>query len=272
VSNVPKLGGHRYPLTLKRAVRPAVLRVRYAGVRRQDVMLASYPRSGSTWLRFLLTEALTGRTAEWGDVNRTIPYVGGHRDAPALLADGGRLLKTHDRAAGPCERAVLMVRDPRDVVVSEYRWFLRGGYDRDLETFLTSFLDGSISLFGFWGDHTRFWLDGPLAGSGRLLLTRFEDLRADPAATARSVAAFAGAHVDDAAIRAAVDGNTIERSREKEERASTQDVKRHRTGGRFVGEGAVEAWRTKLSDEQIRRVEDRVGDLIDRLGYGHVAP
>jgi hypothetical protein len=262
---VPKLGGRRYPLVLKRAVRPAVLRIRYAGLRRHDVILASYPRSGSTWFRFLLTESLTGRSAEWSDVNRTIPYVGGHRDAPPFLTDGGRLVKTHDRASGPCERAILIVRDPRDVAVSEFRWFARGGYEGDLDTFLRSWLEGGLSLFGSWADNTRFWLDRHHAD--RLHVVRFEDLRTDPFVRTRDALAFAGASADDAAVRAAVEGNTIERSREKEARAGAEDVKQHRTGERFVGEGAVEAWRTKLTDEQTRRVESHANDLLARLGY-----
>jgi Sulfotransferase domain len=263
---VPKLGGRSYPLVLKRAIRPAVVRIRYAGLRPHDVMLASYPRSGSTWFRFLLTESLTGRSAEWSDVNRAIPYVGGHRDAPPLLADGGRLVKTHDRAPGPCARAILIARDPRDVVVSEYRWYARGGYEGDLETFLRSWLQGGMSLFGSWAENTRFWLDGGLAPDN-LHVVRFEDLRSDPFAATRDALAFAGASVSDAAVRAAVDGNTIERSREKESRAGTDDVKQHSTGVRFVGEGAVEAWKTKLTEQQTRRVEAHAGDLLARLRY-----
>jgi hypothetical protein len=263
---VPKLGGRRYPLFLKRAIRPAVLRIRYTGLRPQDVMLASYPRSGSTWFRFLLTESLTGSSAEWSDVNRTIPYVGGHRDAPPLLAGEGRLVKTHDRAAGPCERAILIVRDPRDVAVSEYRWFARGGYEGDLETFLRSWLEGSLSLFGTWAENTRYWLDGNLAPHD-LHVVRFEDLRSDPFASTRDALVFAGASASDPAVRAAVDGNTIERSREKEARAGTDDVKQHRTGERFVGEGAVEAWKTKLTEQQTRRVEAHAVDLLERLRY-----
>jgi hypothetical protein len=262
-----RLGGYAYPMPLKRALRPLVRRVRYLGLTPRDTILASYPRSGSTWLRFMLAEALTGQSVEWDDVNRTIPYAGDHRAAPRLLPEGGRLIKTHDPDAGPCRRAALLVRDPRDVVVSEYRWWVRGGYDRDLGTFLRSFLSGEISIFGFWGDNTRYWLDSSLAGRGDLHVARFEDLRADPDGTLRAMLEFFRVDVAGSAVAAAVAANTIERSREKEERASTTDVRQHATGGRFVGEGAVEAWRAKLAPEQIRAVEDRTADLLVRLEY-----
>ena len=262
-----RVGMHRYPLWLKRAVRPVVLRVRYAGLRSEDLILASYPRSGSTWLRFLLLESLTGRRAEWKDVNRLIPYVGGHRSIPTLFPGGRRLVSTHDPKTGPCGRGILLVRDPRDVVLSYYRWTCLQGYDHDLETFLPSFLDGSLSLHGSWEKNTRFWLDSALQREGQLHLVRFEDLRVDAATTIRQILLYMGAAVSDDAIQSAVEGNTIARSREKEERSRPEDVRRYKAGGHFVHQGLVGAWRSTLTDDQVVRVEERVNDLLDRLGY-----
>jgi Sulfotransferase domain len=268
-----RVGGYQYPLWLKRAIRPAVLLVRYAGLRTEDAILASFPRSGSTWLRFLLLESLTGNTAEWNDVNRLIPYVGGQRSIPALLPGDGRLVSTHDPRTGPCRRAVLLVRDPRDVVLSYYRWLSLHGYSHDLETFLPAFLDGRLTFHGAWSDNTRYWLDSAShRGGRRLCVVRFEDLRADSFETIRRILLFMDVEVSDDAIHRAVSGNTIERSREKEERAGPQDVKRYPSGGRFVGKGSVGTWQSKLTDDQVRQVEDRASDLLDRLGYGRVRP
>ena len=262
-----RFGNHQYPIWLKRAVRPAILQVRYAGVQPEDMVLASYPRSGSTWLRFLLTESLTGHPAEWNDVNRLIPYVGDHSGAASLLPHGGRLVKTHDRRSGRCKRGILLVRDPRDVFVSEYRWLVRGGYNHDIDTFLKAFLQGSLSLFGTWAEHTRYWLGSELERTGQMHLARFEDLRGDPAKVVRGILAFMDVRADDDFVDAAVASNTIERSREKEARASARDVKRFATKMRFVGEGSVEGWRAKLTREQIQQIENHAGDLLKVLGY-----
>ena len=92
------------------------------GLRPEDAILASYPRSGSTWLRFLLLESVTGQKAEWKNVNRLIPYVGGHRRIPALLPGNRRIVSTHDSRIGPSKQGLLLVRDPRDVSLSYFRW------------------------------------------------------------------------------------------------------------------------------------------------------
>ena len=64
---------HKASKTLLRA---PVIWMRHRGIDRNDIMIASYPRSGNTWLRFLLTKILTGRSAAFDDVNNVIPEIG----------------------------------------------------------------------------------------------------------------------------------------------------------------------------------------------------
>lgn len=262
-----KVGGWEYPMVLKRAARPVVRRIRYTGLRPEDTLLASYPRSGSTWLRFLLVEALTGQDAEWESLNRSIPDAGAHRRAPRMLGGKGRLVKTHDRAVGPCRRAIYLARDGRDVALSEYRWWVRGGLKQDFDAFLAEWLRGSNSLFGFWGDHVAYWLDSALASRAALLVVRFEDLRTDTQASLRRIVRFLGAEVSDETIAAAIEHNSVGRSREKEERAPASEVRKHASTERFVGTGEVTRWRSNLSREQIEAIERRAGAALTRLGY-----
>ena len=85
----------RYQLSKSRLRVPLVWS-RHRGLKDQDVFVASYPRSGSTWLRFLLFETLTKNDAGFDNVNRMLPDVGMHADATPLLPNQGRLIKTHE--------------------------------------------------------------------------------------------------------------------------------------------------------------------------------
>jgi Sulfotransferase domain len=259
----------RLPVAMRRAIRPITARVRSIGIGPTDVLVASYPRSGSTWLRFLLTEVLTGEPAEWDAVNRTIPDVGRHLDAPATLASGGRLVKTHDRYAGRVRRVVYLVRDVRAVTLSEYRWILRGGERRTLDQHIEDTLEGRtpMSLFGLWSDHVAYWLESDHARRGDLLLIRFEDLRKDPEQMLREVVHFLGANPSDEDIAAAIENNTVRRMQAKEERAERADVAPGDERFRWVGQGSVTGWRARLSDRQIARIESRTTAGLARLGY-----
>lgn len=260
-----RLAGHDYPF--KRQLRPIVRFTRYRGLDERDALIAAYPKSGSTWLRFILTELVTGKDPEWRVVNETIPYVGGHRGAPSVLAARGRLLLTHDRASGRCRRVVYLVRDVRDVAVSSFRWAVRGGADVQLQAFLDRFVEGRTNPFGSWTAHVRYWLGSAAARRGDLHVVRYEDLRHDPIASVRGVVDHLGIQRSDEAIAEAVEDNELSRMREKERRAPALEVKTHASAEPFVGQGSLGSWRSKLSSTDVALFERFAHDELVRLGY-----
>jgi hypothetical protein len=249
----------------KRRIRPLVVRYRHRGIHGRDVFLASYPRSGSTWLRFMLYEALTGRTADFAVINRAIPYVGDQQRAPALLPQGGRLIKTHERFRPEGPKIVYLVRDIRSVLPSMYRQQVRAGYVGSMEDFFERALEGDVGPFGSWADHVRFWLGGS-TGHDQLLL-RFEDLRTVPAEVLGSILSFAGVEdVSDEVLRSAVRDNDLSAMKAKESRAPNDAIINRRDDLPFVGSGEAEGWRT-MDPVHLRRAEQEAGDLLRRLGY-----
>jgi estrone sulfotransferase len=260
-----KLVGHDYPF--KRHLRPIVRFTRYRGLDERDALIAAYPKSGSTWLRFILTELVTGDDPEWRVVNETIPYVGGHRRAPRALPDGGRLLLTHDRASGQCRRGVYLARDVRDVAMSSFRWAVRGGEEVELQTFLDRFVAGRINPFGSWTAHVRYWLGSDVARRGDLHVVRYEDLRHDPVASVRDVVDHLGIDRSNEEIARSIEHNELNRMRAKERRAPAVEVKARASAEPFVGQGSLGSWRSKLSSEDVALIDRSAHEELDRLGY-----
>ena len=256
------------PLALKKQVRRPVLWFRHLAVGPDDSLVCSYPRSGSTWLRFLLYEALTREPATFQAVNRAIPDPDGYRSAPGLLPSGGRLLKSHDRYGPKGKRVVYLVRDVRDVVVSEYRHHVREGTFRgELTDFLQPFLDGRITYFGSWSDHVRFWALDARVPPEDLLVLRYESLRESTVDRVADVLAFLDAVVGRSAVENAVRNNDIGRMRRKEEEAPEGVIHTVDSRMRFVGRGLVGGWEQELTEAQRDQIERRAGDVLARLGY-----
>src|SRR5690606_31106254 len=159
-----------------KVLRRPLVEVRRLGLGPDDALIASYPRSGTNWLMFLVAEAITGEPSQFGAVHRRIPYIGGQRRAPRLLPDGGRIVYTHETHPIGRRRAVYLVRDPRDVVLSEYRWQqMTGVFDGDLDTFVDAFVTGRGSPWGAWDRHVRRGLaraDEPGSPASRSSATR----------------------------------------------------------------------------------------------------
>jgi hypothetical protein len=238
--------------------------LRHRGLTPGDVFFGSYPRSGTTWSRFTLFEILTGRESGFGSVNAEICGVGKHKHATPVLPRNGRLISTHEQYRKEYKRAVYIVRDCRDVLLSEFAYttnleFFRG----DLDEFLRTFFRRKINPFGPWQRHVTSWLDSPLAGTSNLMVVRYEDLRRDPLEGFRLIIDYLGVSVSPERIRSAVANNALDKMKEKEriepQRASVK--------GRFVGNGVVQGWRSRLSPEQMQFVDQHAGSVLTRLGY-----
>jgi hypothetical protein len=238
--------------------------LRHRGITPTDVFWAAYPRSGSTWSRFTLYEILTGGEASFHAVNAAIRGVGRHQFGLHTLPGNGRLISSHEQYRTEYRKAIYMVRDARDVALSEFAYtsaleFFRG----DLDDFLEVFLRGKISGFGPWPRHVSSWLNSPIAGTDNLLLVRFEDLRQNPVDGFKRMAEFLGINVDEERVRRAITNNSLDRMREKER----VEPQRASVKGRFVRDGSVQGWRAKLSPAQERFFEQHAGSLLRSLGY-----
>jgi hypothetical protein len=232
-------------------------------------MLASYPRSGTTWLRFMLTEVLAGQDARFGPDDQPIIYVGGHADAPEILPGGGRLIFTHETVPVGDRRAIYVVRDPRSVALSEHRWLVRRGLaPASFERFLHEFLLGRSNPWGRWDAHVDKWLDGEAARAHHLRVVRFEDLREDPVTELAGVLTFLGSRPEPSIVEHAVENNTLDRMREKERKAPDRAFERGvRRDVRFVQEGATGGWRDELSPAHAEDIVRTFRAAMLRVGY-----
>ena len=258
--------------------------------------LASYPKSGNTWVRALI-DALSsggdpslnrlGESAQSGEailvmspsafeVDEILPL---HRRTWLELApkSGYRLAKTHAAwLPGPDgyptrwqpkgARAIYLVRDPRDVAVS---WAHHLGVPqskaidvmRDGMPFNTDRLD-PMSELPSWSEHVSSWLDQ--ADVPTLVLT-YERLSEETASCLADIASWLELPVtreqlDTAVSRCAFDNLVSQETIEGFVEAPAHDRP-------FFRRGEVGAWRSELAPELVRRVEDEQRDVMARMGY-----
>ena len=204
-----------------------------------------------------------------------------HRGVPPILPNGGRLIKTHEKYRKDYKKAVYLVRDVRDVFLSIYVRSVEYGLATivskgDIDSFLLSFLEGRVIHTGSWQQHTRSWLESPLAKNGNLLVVRYEDLRKNPEQKLQELLQFVGIPADSRAIRRAIENNTLQQMRAKEDKAKkageTSILLGRRTEAfdevsRFVRKGAVGGWRDKLTEAQVKLFEQYAGDTLATAGY-----
>ena len=247
----------------KSPVRTPLVWIRHKSLRANDVFLASYPRSGSTWLRFLLYESLAGESSGFGNVNHSIPDVKEHKIGVSLMPNDGRLIKTHEVYHPEYRKAVYLVRDPRDVALSEYAYqSALGLVNQPLEDYLRVFMSKGVNPFSCWTKHVESWLSAPLS-EDQLLVVRFEDLRRDSVQAVSEIIRFFGIAPDEARIRPAIANNSVERMKAKEKETPQRASKK----GQFIRSGSVGGWRANLTEAQAKIFRDHASSLLTRLRY-----
>lgn len=233
--------------------------------RASDLYVATYPRSGTTWMQFMLHLLLRGPSTDFVHINEVCPWFERSLSTGSWSAEGferlasPRIFKTHllRRWLPPQGKFIYIERDPVDVASSYYdlyRSYL--GYRGSLGEFVERFLAGDVQ-YGSWWAHVGHWRAH--AGDSDVLLLRYEDLRADPAVQLRTVVDFADLRASDAAVNAAVEGASLPRMKAIEDRfdhATSLLLERGVMPRRFIGRGEVGGGGRTLSAEDRARLQD----------------
>lgn len=272
--------------------------------------LASYPKSGNTWIRMCVNCAVTrfpaninaayqyacgDNAAQWIQSTSSVPLGDmGMREAiylrPAslinrLAVDSPRdvCLKTH-HANLACDEiplippklskgAVYMIRDPRDVVVS-FAKHMGITIDRAIdlmETSNTIIHHQHNPIFHYLSDWSTHVRSWlDEANPVPTSCVRYEDMLAKPHATFGQIVGALG--LDHVIDLEAIDF-AIEQTRFdriKQQESERGFRERGRKQGEFFNHGKAGMWREVLTAEQAGRIETCHGAVMDELGY-HVS-
>jgi len=244
--------------------------IQHRSLNPDDLFLASYPKSGSTWLRFMLYELIFCAPADFRHVNAKIPTVGKHFSLSPLHRYGfGRLIKTHEPYRREYSRAIYLLRDPRDVVVSEYHYQRMARMIPDSErfdAFLSAFLRKGVNRFGTWKENVNSWCSAA-TGNDRILLVRFEDIKSDALGTLRKIVDFLEIDGEDDRLVEIIESNSLAGMKRKERIGRDRTFRGARGDIPFVRKGRAGGWREVLTDEQVERIEENLLNELRLCGY-----
>lgn len=246
-----------------------------------DAYLVSFPKCGRTWLRLIVGRAIQqhfGFDAERTKMLDLTPLARLHPGVPRIEVthEGTPHLQTPEelntsKSRYAFKKVVLLVRDPRDVVVSLYyqRCKRDETYDGALRDFIyesRGSLDTIIEYYNIWASRR----DVP----GELLLVRYEDLHEATVVEARRVLDFLGLYdVDTSIVKHAVEYASFDNMR-KMERSGQVESERLQPGDPTdkqsykTRKGQVGGFREELDEPEIEYVTHRLTEeLAPVFGY-----
>ncbi len=266
------------------------------------IWLASYPKSGNTWLRAFLHNYILG-AREPHSINRLVdmsvaecamaffgppgevlspaevqarrPRVHAeltrlHEDLVFVKTHNARLslhgvpLCTPEVTAG----AIYVVRDPRDVALS-YAAFTGKSVDEIIDFMgqegAANASDGVqvFELLSSWSAHALSWVAAP-----RRLLVRYEDLLAEPERYFARIIRFLGREgerPEPELLRRAIAFSSFATLSGQETREGYRAAGPGRE--RFFRQGKAGGWRDKLTAAQARALWSAHGPVMEKFGY-----
>jgi hypothetical protein len=255
-------------------------------------VISSFPRSGNTWVRFMVATAMLGVRPSSSELNDTIPDI--HKKMPDGAGERGNLVvKVHclpdvlpnyvNHHFGIDPRTIEMVvvhiiRNPFDAAVSNLR-YLNLEQDK-IGYFFEHYIDPSLGYkpylqggMGTWVSNNEAWLRFRDQASIRVEILKYEDLLERPVECLGAILeAFRITPV--LPLERVVELCSAENLRAAEnaevETGKAGLFKKHadnKPGTRFINEATTGTYRGIMDEAMIRYGLQHAGPILQRYGY-----
>jgi Sulfotransferase domain len=260
------MGGARRALGIHRPGRELIILP-------DDTFLVSYPKSGNTWTRLLIANLLSpGKPADFQTINQLVPDPSSETKRHFQSMPRPRVIKSHFVFDPRYPRVIYIVRDPRDVVISEYHYQRKTRNIDDsypLEEYVRRFIAGeTYPEDGSWGEHVTGWISAR-DRDARFLLLRYERMLSHTPDELARIASFLKISATPQRLEEIVALSSVERMRdlEKHQGEASSLMKGSRRDVAFIRSAKSGGWRSELPEPLVEKIESAWGPLMHYLGY-----
>jgi len=238
-----------------------------------DVFIVSYPKSGNTWTRFLIANLVyPEKNPDFSNINELLPDPEAVSKRDLERTPRPRFIKSHQYFDPRFQKVIYIVRDPRDVVLSEYHFDIKRraiAEDHPLAEFVSRFVRGELNHpHGTWGENAATWFY-TRRGDARFLLVRYEDLQSQALQEMERIAGFLHLPPDRQRLTVAIEQSSADRMRELEKKqahlwSSTRETRKDKP---FVRSAKSGGWKAELPPASVLEIEAAWGSLMAEMGY-----
>jgi hypothetical protein len=238
----------------------------------EDIFLVSYPKSGNTWLRFLIANAIKVHYQIEQEVNfftilGIIPSPRGRTDlkstGPFGRTDLPRIIKSHSAYNPYFYRVILLVRDPRDVMVSYYN-YLKGLKQISENVNLSQLIRHPKHGIESWVKHSESWYYHNYEGRQIVKIFRYEDFLSAPQVQLAAVMECLGVKMDEINLEKAIALSSKENMKESEKKHRSTNLTNKDIP--FIRQAAASKGQS-LSDTDRKFIEDASRKIARNFGY-----
>ncbi len=229
-----------------------------------DTFIVSYPKSGNTWMRFLLANYMKtdNKTIDFINVINYIPEYAKHKEA-LVNVPRPRYIKSHNTFTTKFPKVLYIIRDPKDAYVSYYHYLLKR---LPAGTTFKNFLRIENYRPSNWYQHVTDWEKHP-----NILIVKYEDLKSDTFAEMSKILNFLNFKVDDSKLQKAINEASFENMKviEKEKGRPYVNEEEKKKSTDFMRKGTIGDWKNYFDDDDLNYIQNECGYLIEKYAYNN---
>lgn len=234
-----------------------------------DIVLASYPKSGSTWLRFIISNVITeqlklGKIVDFAVSQELMPAISplGMAHADPNMLKSPRFFRSHSNFTPRFPNVIYQLRDGRDVMVSYFFHYIK------FKKYSYSFLDflKEESVLNGWKEHVNSWI---LKNDNRqnLVLVKYEDMIEDTYKAVSEMLGSLGYKYKKEWLNKAIQNSSFKNMQKIEEQKGLGHVKSVNKNVKFVRKGGYGGWSEHFGDEEKVIFKENCGLELIETGY-----
>lgn len=245
--------------------KPEVIRSALEYVARSDdIFIVTTPKSGTTWMQAIVYALLNNGRAFDEDIDDYIahnPFLEMYgREAVETMQRPGAI-KTHVKfdqlPYNPSAKYICVLRNPKDVCLSFHRFVnsINGGTVNNFsfDSIFDRFVSGKTFHVDYFDHLLSSWSH---RNDANVLLILYEDMKENIRAVISRVASFLGIEINDELLESTAIVSSFDYMKRAE---YNKKITRAHTGVtfQFLRKGIVGDWRSVLSSEQSRLLDER---------------
>jgi hypothetical protein len=243
-------------------------------LRESDIFLTSYPKSGNTWMRFLIANLIASeQDVSFLNIESIVPDIYKNTEEELIKLPVPRIIKSHEKFDPRYKKVIYVVRNPGSVAISFYHHlikFQKISPETTFKSFVNGFVKGEyIPRIGNWNENVTSWLNHKSGDRENFLLIKYEDLKFNTFEEMKKVALFLKIDLkEDENIEKAMQLSSFENMQKLETiQYNAGFLKDTDPRRRFVRSSDTNEWKKYLDEECIDLIQSKFGEAIQKLGY-----
>jgi hypothetical protein len=231
-------------------------------IRPDDVFIVSYPRSGNTWVRFLIANLLApDEKITFRNIENYVPSI--YKSADTLdTREGRRYIKSHNPCYELYPKLVYVYRDGRDALVSYYYYAIgKKVFSGTFEDFVFS---PFVEQFTSWKEHITRAREFASKYPDRILILRYEEMLLSTSPALASISRFLGLASDPRAIADTATKSSFEHLHRVEKESGGETPGKKFT---FFRSGTSNQWRDHFAPALYQQFLKQNEQALRSLGY-----